>query len=140
MSVTRNVIIDLLPACAAGEAHADSLKLVEEWATRDAAIAAELAALRDADAAISELPRNGRSEAALVALRRTRRALRAQALLMGFAIFFTALPFSFGFTDGRYWWLARENPGLALTSGACAVAMWLGWFLFAARLRVRSGV
>lgn len=36
MSVTRNVIVDLLPACAAGEAHADSLKLVEEWATRDA--------------------------------------------------------------------------------------------------------
>ena len=38
MSVTRNVIVDLLPACAAGEAHADSLKLVEEWATRDAGI------------------------------------------------------------------------------------------------------
>jgi anti-sigma factor RsiW len=141
MNVTRNVVADLLPAYAAGEAHADTRALVEAWLAGDPALARELDALRGVDTALSSHAASALPTGeGLIALRRTRLALRLRSTLLGLAIFFSLVPFSVHGGEDGVVWLAQVNPGLAVTSGAVAVAMWLGWFLFAARMRVRSGV
>ncbi len=142
MSVTRNVVVDLLPGYAAGETHPDTERLVEAWLAKDEGLARELDALRSADAALAGAARPAPlpSEAELDALRRTRFALRLRGILLGLAIFFSLVPFIVYGDETSMHWFALENPGIAVTSGAIGVAMWLGWFLFAARMRVRSGV
>jgi anti-sigma factor RsiW len=140
MNVTRNVIVDLLPAYAAGESHPDTARLVEHWLASDAGLAREAAALRDMDESLRSRQAPLRAEHELLALRRTRLALRVRSTLLGLAIFFTLYPFSFYFDGAQVHWVVLRNLGLTVSVFAVAVAMWLGWFLFAARMRVRSGV
>ena len=140
MNVTRNVIVDLLPAYAAGESHADTVRLVEHWLATDADLAREAAVLRNVDDTLRCRSAAPQAEHELLALRRTRLALRLRSTLLGLAIFFTLYPFSFYFDGGEVHWIVLRNLGLTVSALAFAVAMWLGWFLFAARMRVRSGV
>lgn len=140
MNITRHVIFDLLPVYAAGEAHADTARLVEHWIAGDPELAREAETLRGVDSVLRS--RGPRVAAAheLLALRRTRIALRLRSTLLGLAIFFSLLPLSFSFDGTTVHWLVLANPAVAMIVLALAVAGWLGWFLFAARMRVRSGV
>jgi anti-sigma factor RsiW len=140
MNVTRNVIVDLLPVYAAGESHPDTTRLVEHWMASDAELAREAAALRDVDDTLRSRHATPPAEHELLALRRTRLALRMRSTLLGLAIFLTLYPFSFYFDGGQMHWVVLHNLGLTVSVFAVAVAAWLGWFLFAARMRVRSGV
>jgi anti-sigma factor RsiW len=144
MNVTRHVIQDLLPAYAAGDVHADTARLVDAWLERDPALRRELDALRGVDGALADAGEAGAAtptaEHELQALKRTRSALRLRSVLLGLAIFFSLLPFSVVVREDGARWLVLDHPGLVLIVGALAVAAWLGWFLLAAKLRVRSGV
>lgn len=140
MSVTRNVIVDLLPLYAAGESHPDTARLVEEWLASDSGLARDVAALRDVDDTLRSGRATPQAGNDLLALRRTRLALRLRSTLLGLAIFLTLYPFAFYFDGDEMHWVVMRNLGLTVTIFASAVAAWLGWFLFAARMRVRTGV
>lgn len=140
MNVTRNIIVDLLPVYAAGESHPDTSRLVEEWLASDASLARDAAALRDVDDTLRSANVPPRAGHEVLALRRTRLALRLRSTLLGLAIFFTLYPFAFYYDGNEVHWVVLRNLGLTVTILAGAVAAWLGWFLFAARMRVRSGV
>lgn len=127
MEVTRDVVRDLIPAVVAGEATADSVALVDEWARRDAGLAAEVESQRSALASLAGAPRPApRADAEGDAVRKVRRRLRGRSVLLGVAIFLTALPFTFGYTPrGLEYFMLRDNTGLASASLAAAIACWI---------------
>lgn len=128
MTVTRDVIRDLLPAYVSGESTADTRRLVEEHAASDPEVARWLAEAR------LELPPAPalRSDAEIATIRRTRRAVTIRSWLMGLAIFFSALPFSVHGDERGVHWLAAARPALAAGFAVVGVALWIA---FAAQSR-----
>jgi hypothetical protein len=123
MNVTKNIINDLIPLYAANECSADTRALVNEYLQQNPQQAEELRR-------IMRTPFPGATPSAAVldevsAFREARRRLRRRSWLMGFAIFFSLVPFSFVSTSGRTWWLLRDATGSALVYGGMGVALWI---------------
>ena len=57
--------------------------------------------------------------------REARRRVRRQAWLVGIAIFFSLLPFSFLWTSTKIYWLFLEAPKTALSYGAVGIGCWI---------------
>jgi hypothetical protein len=122
--ITREVVLDLLPAVRAGTASADSRALVERFLAQDPELAAR--------AALMPFPS---VELELQALNRTRSRLNRGKWMMGLAIFFTLLPLSGAVTSsGIDFVLMRDAPLVAAASLVVAVGMWLAF------VRHRGGV
>jgi hypothetical protein len=135
MTVTRAVIEDLLPAYLAGEASADTVRLVEEFAAADPDFARTVASLRAAP--LPELPESPGPTLEKETLDRTKRLLRWRANLMGLAIFLTLLPFSFADLRTVKWQFMRDMPPAATAAvWISALACWIAFFLLRRRLRV----
>jgi anti-sigma factor RsiW len=135
----REVLLDLLPAYASGEASAATRALVEAHLAKDPELARRL---REASA----LPRAGAglpAELELRALRRTRGALSVQRWLFGLATTFTALSLTsrIEFGDGgikRFSLLIFDYPypfGICL---ALAVAFWIAYVAVRRRLEAAA--
>ena len=131
MTVTRDVILDLLPAYLAGDAHPATRALVDEFLTGDAELAREVAEQRERLLEpIAGAPPIG---VELRSLARTRRRLSLQRWLFAFGWFFLACTFSsrISFAHGRiteFRLLAQDTPlllvmWLALSAG-CWIAYW----------------
>ena len=135
MKVTRDVVKDLLPLYAAGEAGPDSRALVEEFLRDDPELArlAESLRAQDLGAARAAPPRG----AGMAALQETRALLRRRTWLMALALFFTGLPLSFVFDSGRFTFLLiRDAPWVGAASLAVGAAFWIAFAATARRLRV----
>jgi hypothetical protein len=145
MNVTRDVINDLLPSYFSGDASADTRGLVEEYFRQDPAFARETQraaeALRAVGVVETGLPdrlveRN--------ALRRAKRLLRLQALLLAVAstLSINAVTIGFGFAveDGhtRVRWLPLPGQ-FAVVCGAAffAAIFWVFYFLVRRRVTTR---
>jgi anti-sigma factor RsiW len=126
MSITKDVVTDLLPLYEAGEASADSRALVEgfllehpEFArtVRDARRGAELLRSSPAPAAHDRLE--------LESLEKTRALLKRRTWTLALALFFTGIPFAFAF-DGKgvTFFMLRDEPGSALFL-ISAVYLWV---------------
>ena len=102
MNVTREVILDLLPAYLSGEASPATRTLVEEHIKQDAELAQRLRLLM-ADNLAKAAPPVLPPELELRSLRRTRRLLGWQRWLFGLGIFFSAMLLSkeFSFEGGH---------------------------------------
>jgi len=133
MTVTRDIITDLLPLYAAGEVSADSRAAVEAMLQDDAG----LRRLADALAAgVTAVPAAAPS-ADRVALARTKAMLRLRASLLGAACFFTGLPFAIAFDDrGWHNWLFRDSPSIGLASLMSAAGLWTAFVIVSRKLRV----
>jgi anti-sigma factor RsiW len=140
MEVTRDIARDLIPAVVSGEASGDARAAVEEWSRRDAGLAAEAESLRSALASLAAAPRPvPRAAAEDEAVRRVRRRLRRRSVLLGVAIFLTALPFTFGYGPGGLSYLMlRDNPALAGAAVVAAAACWTALAAWGRRV-ARSG-
>ena len=116
MTITRDVIRDLLPAYAAGEASADTRELVEEFLAHDEELRALAETARFVD--IPRLAGPDHFEAMeLKSLDQTRRLLGRKAGLLAGSLFFSFLPLSFMETGGRTVFLmARDRPVARLSS------------------------
>ena len=141
MNVTREVILDLLPAYLSGEASPATRTLVEEHIKQDAELAQRLHLLMAnnlAKAAPPVLP----PELELRSLRRTRRLLGWQRWLFGLGIFFSAMLLSneFSFEGGHlkeFHFLLRDYPA---ELGICVVLGLVCWIAyFSIRRRLRTG-
>ena len=140
MTVTRNVIIDLLPLYAADEVSADTRTLVEEYLKSDqelALIAQSCTALEKLKVAAIPMPS---ADLELRSLRRTRGLLKWERLLMAWGIAFTLLGLSSVFyTDHgqlQHQFLLREYPWAMGISSSIGFSCLVNYFLIRLRLRV----
>jgi anti-sigma factor RsiW len=139
MTISRDVIIDLLPLYLAGEASPDSVRLVTTYLESDPSLAAEVRRQQSVATPRPVLPVHPDLE--LVALHRARRTLALRQWSFGLALFFTALSLSVEFhadASGLHetrslvveyfatlWWLP-----------ACAAAAWAVYLTVRRRARI----
>jgi hypothetical protein len=139
--VPREVVLDLLPVYASGEASAATRALVEAHLAKDPDLARRLHEATGLPRVTSSLP----PELELRALRRTRGALALQRWLFGLAIAFTALTFTtqISFEHHR---ITRFRPlifdyprefGVCL---ALALGFWVAYHALRGRLRGSDGL
>ena len=117
MNISKNIIRDLLPLYAAGEASQETRELVAEACAEDAALRPEvesLAAVHLPDAAPPV-------DLGIASLRRTQSLLRKRTFLVGFCYYFTLLPLVF---------LDRPLTGARLFATASILAALGGWVAF----------
>ena len=133
-AITRDIILDLLPAYLAGEASGDTRKLVDEFAAGDAQIA-RLIRANGNDTSLNELKLTLPADGEARALRQTRNRLRRQSWLLGCAIFFTAMSISFQWSSetGIHYTFV-EFPAVASASLAVGIGLWIGYFSSRRRL------
>ena len=135
MNITRNVIHDLLPVYAAGEASPDTVALVEEFLRRHPDLANDVAMLR-----ATPLPDPSTSlhlDREKQALDTTKRLLRRRGIFMGVGIFLGLVPFSIAHHDGRIaFFFIRDMPPLATAAvWLASLACWAGFWRIRRRLR-----
>jgi predicted anti-sigma-YlaC factor YlaD len=139
MNITREVILDLLPAYLSGEASPATRALVEEHMKEDAELAQRVRLLL-ADNLAEAAPPVLRPELELRSLRRTQSLLSWQKWLFGLGIFFSAMLLSneFSFEGGHFkefHFLLRDYP---VEFGICVVlglSCWVAYFSIRRHLR-----
>jgi anti-sigma factor RsiW len=136
MTVTRDVVKDLVTVYLAGEASEDTRSLVEEYLRSDPALAREVEAVRAGTTGLPAVsaPDPTREKRALEA---TRQQLKHRTSTLAMAVLFTLLPFSFVFKDSRVTFLIiRDAPVIGLAWWATAAVMWAWHVSIRRRLRV----
>jgi hypothetical protein len=121
--VHPDVVRDLAPLYAAGEASAASAALVEAAAAADPALAREVESLRRAVRLGTASPP---ADLETRALGEVRRAVRRRSGWLAGAIFFTAFPLTFVASGGKLTFLMlRDAPVTAALSLVAGAAMWV---------------
>ncbi len=135
MSVSKDVIRDLLPVYAAGEASADTQALVERYLAQDAELRALADAARRVQLPGAEHP-EGMQALEVRTLNRTRRLLARKSFILGIALTFTCLPMTTVFQQGKIEFvLARDYPDMASGLLLNAVIAWIVYLDTCRRLR-----
>jgi len=131
MTVTREVILDLLPLYLAGEASPATRVLVEEYMTGDAELSKAIRSKWTEN--LSKVTQGGvPADLELQSLKRARKMLAWQKWMMGLGIFFTANAFSFraDFHEGKmvlFQFLLSDSPVLWGASAMLAIAFWIAY-------------
>jgi len=130
MTVTRDVILDLLPLYFAGQVSADTKKLVDEFLTTDPDFARMS---RRFDAVLKEraVPEPDASERRT--FEKTRQLLRYRNQTIGLAVGYSLAPFAFLFREGRIDWLMREKPAVAIAFAFAALCCWIAAWVIGRR-------
>lgn len=141
MSVTRDVILDLLPLYLAGEASPATRELVEAHLQRDAELAELVRTQKTATPSLEVAPPTHDLE--LRALLRTRRLLGAQRWLFALAITFTAFSLAIRITlDGRrvtgLYPMIVDYPLVFGSFLVLAIGCWVAYHRLRRRLRHTS--
>jgi ferric-dicitrate binding protein FerR (iron transport regulator) len=130
MTITRDIVQDLLAVYLAGDASPDTRSLVEDWLNKDRDLA------RQVEAARRELPSVALPDRSVEmrALTSTKRRLRRKGILLGMAIWVTALPLTVRFnSEGFQGLMITDWPERAIVLSMAAVL----WALYA---RVSRGL
>lgn len=138
MEITRDVINDLLPVYVAGEASADTQRLVEEFLNDDPEFARLIRDERTPELLKQPvtLPPNHEKEA----LALTKRLIKRQTWFLALALLFSVVPLSVKIEDGTVTFFMLQNtPWLAIVYWFIAGGCWFGYFRTRRRLRV-SGI
>lgn len=124
MTITRDIVVDLLPLYAAGEASADTRRLVEGFIKDDASVAALLRALQSSES-LAEGGAAPSAELERSAVNRTRAMIRRRSWTLALAIFFTLMPLTVaGDETGITFLMVRDEPGSALFWIGAAYLWW----------------
>jgi hypothetical protein len=135
MTITENVVADLLPLYAAKECSADTRRVVEEYLKAHPEYAGRADALLQ-DPLPGSAPGPPDNDDAMKTLSRTKRLLKQRTYFMAFAIFCSLTPFSFFFSNGTVRWLLSESPISAAIYGVGALILWTGYFITRKQLTV----
>jgi ferric-dicitrate binding protein FerR (iron transport regulator) len=136
MNVTKEVITDLFPLYAANECSQDSRALVEQYLKDNPHHAEELRRVMNTPLPGGTAQLAGSEE--VRSLREARRRVRRQSWLMGLAIFFSLLPFSFLVTGGKIYWVFRESPGTAAVYALIGIGCWGLYYVLRSRSKILS--
>jgi anti-sigma factor RsiW len=143
MRVSRDVIVDLLPLYLAGEASAATRSLIEQYLSRDEALATQVrshvAEILGSAAGPVDLP----PELELRSLSRTRGLLRKQRWLFGTAIGLSVLALTSEISRGEnhstsFHFLIRDYPMVFGPIAVAAIVCWIAYMRAARRLRTRN--
>jgi len=135
MKITRDVIIDLLPLYFSGEASIDTKDLVETYFDQNPDFAEE--AKKSSEKIITnDIPVKLTKEDEMESLNKTKKRIKLQSFLIGFAIFFTIAPFSFAHMDDKFYVLLLDSPMTALTYGSIGILFWISYFIARNKTRV----
>jgi hypothetical protein len=139
MNVTREVILDLLPVYAAGEASEDTRALIEEYLQQDPELARRLRA-QAVDPIVGIAPSSLPPDLELRSLRRARALIRWQKWLFGLGIGFSALALAIkiSFENGHltaFHLMIQEDPIQFGYLAGMAVLCWIGYFVVRRRMR-----
>jgi hypothetical protein len=128
MTVTRDVIRDLLPVYFSGDASADTVALIEECVRQDPQLAREVEVQRREFSSQQDLLAPASTLAPgheLETLRRTRTAIQRQKWLLAIALVLTLFPLSFVASDsGLVFMVLRDRPVLGVASWIGAAILW----------------
>lgn len=134
MNLTRDVVTDLLPAYFSGEASEDTRRLVEEYFRGNPDFERIARSTARGFETLRRAPGPAPNQLGeVVAFEKTRRLLRKRRIRFGFALLFSALPFSFVFVSspshGMWtWFMLRDAPWEAASYWAIAAIWW--WMYF----------
>jgi len=129
MSVTRNVILDLWPAYAAGEASADTRALVDDFLRGDPEFGRQLQKDPFAGLAVPAPPPDGEVRA----FAKTRQRLRGFRLFLFLAMLFSGLAFGRIVEDTSF----DVSPRSFIVTAAIAVVFWIAFLVSLWRMRAR---
>ncbi len=137
MTVTRDVILDLLPIYFAGQVSADTKALVNEFLKTDPDFA------RMSQRFETLLKDHGappdRDQAERVTFERTRRLLKTRNQTIGMAVAYSLLPFAFWFRNGHVEWILLRRPSVAAAFAFTALACWVAaWIINRRAVTLRS--
>lgn len=136
MQITRDVVRDLLTVYLAGEASADTRRLIEDYLETDSELAADVARAKRHPADLPVTPAPSPS-AEKQALDTTRQLLKNRTSTLVMACLFTILPLSFTFEGSQVTFVVlRDAPVVALAWWATAAVMWGAHFWIRNRVRV----
>jgi anti-sigma factor RsiW len=136
MKITKDVVIDLLPAYLSGESSADTRALIEEMAAREPAVARLLdAARRDEGEPALRQPVAPPANLERESVSRTRAALRWRGRLLAAAISCTLMPFAMSFRDGHVAFVLFYDKPASQLLWLLALAFWLAYSALGRRLR-----
>jgi anti-sigma factor RsiW len=136
MTVTRDVVKELLPVYLADEASADTRQIVDEYLAGDPALAAQVAAARRAPFSLPATPAPAPT-AEKRALDTTRQRLRHRTSTLMMAVLFTLAPFTTKFDgSGITFIMWRDKPSIALAWWGTAAVMWIAHFWIRRRTQV----
>jgi hypothetical protein len=135
MKISRDVVMDLLPAYFSGEASADTRALVEDFLKQQPEFAGRV---REDWTAAQAAPVTLTPNAEMAALSRTKRLLGLRSLVLGFAMFFTGVPLAFKFGHNGAQWFWSDFPEGAIISGLLAAAFGVAFAVMNHRLRITA--
>jgi hypothetical protein len=128
MTVTRDVILDLLPLYFAGQVSADTRTLVDEFLRTDpdfARMSQRFDTLLKAHGTPAD---DGAAERR--AFERTRRLVKTRNQTIGMAVGYSLLPFAFFFSNGHVEWIVLRRPSVAAAFAFTALALWVAaWII-----------
>lgn len=128
MTITKEIITDLLPLYFANTCSDDTRRLVDAYIASDPAFAAEVERFRsiptDLSASLDEVR----------ALRRTRALIQRRTTYFALALFFTLVPFSFMVNNGTVTWLIARSPMLVGFYLSVAAVFWVLYLLLRRKL------
>jgi hypothetical protein len=127
MTVTRDVILDLLPLYFAGQVSNDTKTLVDEFLHTDPDFARMS---KRFDTLLKDRSTPDQDAGERRAFEKTRMLLKYRNQTIGMAVAYSLLPFAFMFQNGQVTWiLMRDKPtvaaAFAVTALGCWVAAWL---------------
>lgn len=132
MNVTPNVVKDLLTVYLAGEAHADTRELVEEWLRDHPDVAHQVErARRTTLPAVAAPPPTAEKQA----LDRTRRRWRIRWIVFGTAVYFSTLPLTVTFNRSGFQGLLIDNWPERIVLLVIAAALWVTYAVLMRRWR-----
>lgn len=132
MNLTPNVVKDLLTVYLAGEAHADTRELVEEWLRNNPDMARQVEqARRTALPAVAVPPPTVEKQA----LDRTRRRWRLRWIVLGTAAYFSTLPLTVTFNRSGFRGLLIDNWPERFVVLVIAAALWVTYVVLSRRWR-----
>ena len=133
MTVTRDVVLDLLPLYFAGEVSADTRALVDEFLRTDPDFARMSQRF---DTLLKQPHRLEPDVAERRTFERTRMLIKYRNQTIGLAVAFSLAPFAFTFGPGGVEWvLMREQPVIALAWGLTGLACWVAAYVIGRRAR-----
>ncbi len=128
MNISKDVINDLLPLYFSDDCTAGTKQLVEEYLKSNPDFEKQVNRLNQ-NPMPKDIPQSLEKADEMNSLLKTRRLLKARGLFMGFAIFFSLVPFSFVASDEHSFFMLLDAPLSALFFAICSIPLWIGYFI-----------
>jgi hypothetical protein len=128
MNISKDIINDLLPLYFSEDCSAATKQLVDEYLKSNPDFEKRVEMLNK-NPIPNDIPQTLQEADEINSLLKTRRLLKARGIFLGFAIFFSLVPFSFVVSDEYSFFMLLDAPLSALFLAICSIPLWIGYFI-----------